>query len=65
LSQIKESRVRLKADDLLCEDKCRSGRPSRILSKALSDFLEEFPFATAGIIAQHFGQSKQTIKEIL
>jgi hypothetical protein len=30
-----------------------------------SDFFEEFPFAIAGIIAQYFGWSKHTIKEIL
>jgi hypothetical protein len=35
------------------------------LGKALSDFLEEFPFTTAGFIVQHFGKSKHTIKEIL
>jgi hypothetical protein len=35
------------------------------LGKALSDFFEEFPFATAEIIAQHFNQSKPIIKEIL
>jgi hypothetical protein len=35
------------------------------LGKALSDFLEEFRFTTAGFIVQHFGQSKHTIKEIL
>jgi hypothetical protein len=35
------------------------------LGKALSDFLEEFPFDNAAIIAEQFNQSKSTIKEIL
>jgi hypothetical protein len=51
LTQITEWRAHLKAGELLCEDKCRSRRPPHVLRKALSDFLEEFPFATAGIIA--------------
>jgi histone-lysine N-methyltransferase SETMAR len=36
-----------------------------VLAKALSDFLEEFLFASAAIIAEQFSQSKSTIKEIL
>jgi hypothetical protein len=35
------------------------------LRKALSDFLEEFPFATAGIIAWHSTESKPITKEIV
>jgi hypothetical protein len=35
------------------------------LGKALSDFLEEFPFAITGVITQHFIQSKPMINEIL
>jgi hypothetical protein len=65
LSQIKEWRARFKAGDLSCEDQFRTDRPPHVLGKALSDFLEEFPFVTAEIIAQHFNQSKTTIKEIL
>jgi hypothetical protein len=34
-----------------------------VLGTDLSQFLEEFPFATAGLLAQHFGESKHTIKE--
>jgi hypothetical protein len=45
-------------------DKFRAD-PLHILRKALSDFLEEFPFATAGVLAEHFNQSKPTIKEII
>jgi hypothetical protein len=50
---------------LSCEDKFRPGLPPHGFGKALSDFLEEFPFATAGIIAQYFSQSIPTIKEFL
>jgi hypothetical protein len=65
LTQIKECRARFKAGDLSCQDKFRLGQPPHILRKILSDFLEEFPFATIGIIAQHFNQSKPTVKEII
>jgi hypothetical protein len=65
LTQIKEWRACFKAGDLSCEDKVRYGLFPHVLGKALSDFLEEFPFATTGVIAQHFNQSKPTIKEIL
>jgi transposase len=65
LTQIKEWRARFKAGDLSCEDKFRSGRPPRILGKAISYFLGEFRFGTAGIIAHHFTQSTPTIKEVL
>jgi hypothetical protein len=48
-------------------DKFRADRSLHILRKALSDFLEEFHFATAGVLAEHFNQStcKPTIKEII
>jgi hypothetical protein len=65
LTQIKEWRARFKADNLSCEDKFRSGHAPHVFRKALSDFFEEFPFAIAGIIAQHSNQSKPTIKEML
>jgi hypothetical protein len=35
------------------------------LGKPLSDFLEEFPFANVSLIAQYFGLSKPTIKDII
>jgi hypothetical protein len=35
------------------------------LGTDLNQFLEELPFATAGLLAQHFGESKHTMKEIL
>jgi hypothetical protein len=65
LTQIKGQCVRFETSDLLCEDQSRPGGPLHILGKALSDFFEEFPFTTARVIAQHFNQSKYTIKEIL
>jgi histone-lysine N-methyltransferase SETMAR len=65
LTQVKEWRSRFAAGDFSCEDQIRSGRPPHVLGKPLSDFLEEFPFASAGVIAQYFNQSKTTIKEIL
>jgi transposase len=65
LHQVKEWRRRFAKGDLSCQDQIRPGRPSHVLGKALSDFLEEFPFASASIIAQNFGQSKSTIKQIL
>jgi hypothetical protein len=34
-----------------------------VLRKALAAFLEEFPFASAAIIAEQFNQSKSTVKE--
>jgi hypothetical protein len=65
LLQVKEWRTRFAAGDLSCQDRLRAGCPIRILGKVVSDFLEEFPFRTAGFLGEHFNQSKSTIKEIL
>jgi hypothetical protein len=65
LTQIKEWHVRFKTGDLSCENQTRPDHSPHILEKALLDFLEEFPFPTAEVIAQHFGQSKYIITEIL
>jgi transposase len=65
LSQVKEWRSSFAAGDLSGQDQIRRGRPRHVLGKPLSDFLEEFPFASAEIIAQHFNQSTHTINEIL
>jgi hypothetical protein len=65
LTQIKEWGARFKAGGLSCEDKFRPAHPLHVLAKSLSDFFEEFLFITAGIIVQHFNQSKPTIKKIL
>jgi hypothetical protein len=55
LTQIKEWCTRFETGDLLYEDQSRLGHPPHVLEKALSDFLEQFPFVTLGIIAQHSG----------
>jgi hypothetical protein len=65
LTQIKEWRARLETGDLSYGDKYRFARPPHVLGKALFDVLEKFPFAIAGIIAQHFDQSMHITKEIL
>jgi hypothetical protein len=39
--------------------------PFHVLGKPLSDFLEQFPFASADVIARHFAISKPTIKDII
>jgi hypothetical protein len=65
LSQINESPSRFVAGDLSCEDEIRPTRPRHVLGKPLSHFLEEFPFASTGLIGQHCSQSKHTINEIL
>jgi hypothetical protein len=57
-SQVKEWRARFAIGDLSCQDQFRTGRSPHVLGKDLSDFLEEFPFASAAIIAEHFNQSK-------
>jgi hypothetical protein len=65
LSQVNEWRARFATGDLSCQDQFRTGGPPHVLGKALSDFLEEFPFASPAIIAEQFNQSKSTIKENL
>jgi transposase len=65
LSQVKEWRARFATGDISCQDQFRTGRPPHVLAKDLSDFLEEFPFTSAAVIAEQFNQSKSTIKEIL
>jgi hypothetical protein len=54
-SEVKQWRSRFAKGDLSCQDQIRSGHPPHLLGKALSDSLEEFPFASAGIIPQNFG----------
>jgi hypothetical protein len=55
----------LEDGDLSGEDTFRPGHHPHILEKAVSDFLKEFLFGIAGVIAQHFNQSKPTVKKIL
>jgi hypothetical protein len=65
LIEITEWRVRFETGDLSCEDWRRPDRCPDVLGKALADFLEESPFATARAIAQLFNQSKHIINETL
>jgi hypothetical protein len=51
LREVKEWCARFAAGDLSCQEQFKAGRPFHILGKALSDFLEEFPFAIAGVLA--------------
>jgi hypothetical protein len=53
--------ARFKVADLSCESNVRSDRRLHFLGKGLSDFLEEFHFTTAEIIAQHFNQYRPII----
>jgi hypothetical protein len=39
--------------------------PSPCVGDGFGQFLEEFLFETGGLLAQHFSESKHTIKEIL
>jgi hypothetical protein len=65
LAQVKEWRSHFANGDLSCQDQIRPDRAPHFLGKALSDFFREFPFASAGIIEENFGQSKPTIKQIV
>jgi hypothetical protein len=65
LTQIKEWCARFETADLWWEDQSKPGHPLHVLGKALPDFLEEFLFTIAEFIAQDFGQSRQTTKEII
>jgi hypothetical protein len=46
-------------------NQAKPGRPLHVLGEPLAEFLEQFPFASAGSIAEHFGLSKPTIREII
>jgi hypothetical protein len=65
LSQVRNWCTRFTDGDLICIDQSRAGRPRHVLGTDLTQFFEQFPFATTGLLAQHFGESKHTIKEIL
>jgi hypothetical protein len=62
LSQVKKWCVRFTEGDLTCSDQMRTGRPDHRLGTELSQFLQEFPFATARQLGKHFNESKNTIK---
>jgi hypothetical protein len=65
LVQVRKWRSRFASGDLSCQDQFKTGHPLDVLGKPLSDFLEEVPFASAGVIAHHVGLSKPTIKDII
>jgi hypothetical protein len=65
VSQVKKWVVRFKQGEKTCEDQSRINRPLHFWGQPLRDFLQEFPFATAIMIAQHFDESRHTIKQIL
>jgi hypothetical protein len=65
LSQATGWRGRLATDKLSRQDEFRRGSPPHVLGKALTAFLEEFPFGSAAVTAKQFSQSKSIVKEIL
>jgi hypothetical protein len=65
MSQVKKWVVRFKQSEKTCEDQSRIDRHLYFLRQPLRDFLQEFPFAMATMIAQHFDESRYTIKQIL
>jgi hypothetical protein len=65
LSQVRNWCTRSTEGVLTRVHQSRAGRPRHMLGTDLSQFLEEFPFATVGLLAQHFAESKHIIKEIL
>jgi transposase len=65
LIQVNNWCTRFTDGDLTCSDQLRTGRPRHMLGTDLSQFLHEFPFATARQLAEHFNESKHIIKAIL
>jgi hypothetical protein len=64
LSQVRNWCTRFTDGDLTCIDQSRAGCSRHMLGMNLGQFLEEFPFTTARLLAQHFGESKHTIEQI-
>jgi transposase len=65
LAQVKNWCTRFTEGDLTCSDQLRIDRLRHMLRTDLSQFLQEFPFATARQLAENFNESKHTIKTIL
>jgi hypothetical protein len=65
ISQIKIWLQELRNGDLSCKDSPRSERPLWPLGPRLEAFMQKYPFASAGIIAQRFLTTVPTIKDIL
>jgi hypothetical protein len=51
--------------DLSCKDSPRSGRPLLTLGPQLEAFMQKYPFAGAGVVAQNFLTTVPTTKDIL
>jgi hypothetical protein len=64
VSQIKIWLQNFGNGDLSCKNSPRSGRPLLTLGRQLEAFMQKCPFASAGVIAQHF-LTVPTIKDIL
>jgi hypothetical protein len=65
VSQIKKWIVWFKQGEKTYEDQSQTVRLSHFLGQPLRDFLQELPFTTAIMIAQHFDESRHAIKQIL
>jgi hypothetical protein len=65
LSQTKRWISRFKDGDLSSEDDDRSGRPLLDLSDGIRQYLENYPFTSAELLAKHFWISVPTIRRIL
>jgi hypothetical protein len=57
--------ARFASDDISCEDISRAGRRLTDLAAPLRLFLNDYPFASAHMLSQHFNVSATMVKEIL
>jgi hypothetical protein len=64
-AQIARGLQRFQQSDVSCKDESRSGRRLRSLGLALSRFFSNSPFASACIIATHFGIARDSMRKIL
>jgi hypothetical protein len=64
-SQVRNWWTRFTEGDVTYIDQWKADRARHVLGTDLSQFLQEFPFATAEFLAQHFDESKETIQEKL
>jgi transposase len=64
-AQVKNWCTRFTDGNLTCSDQLRTGWPRHMLGTDLSQFFQEFLFATARQLAEHFDESKHTIEAIL
>jgi hypothetical protein len=57
--------ARFESRDTSCEDLSRLGRPLTDLAEPFRLFLQDYPFASAGMLSYHFNVCATTVKEIL